>query len=95
MKRLFVIVLCGALTTVLAFGCEARMEVAKDKVKEKIDSLLGSMDVKRKEIEISVNGMKEGIRRIRIVNSPRAMIFQKNQMRPSRLHCAGETPAPQ
>jgi hypothetical protein len=65
MKRLFVIVLCGALATVLAIGCEARMEVAKDKVKEQIDSLLGSMDVKRKEIEISVNGLKEGINNLR------------------------------
>jgi phage shock protein A len=61
MKRFFVIVLCGALATVLAFGCEARMEIAKERGKEQIDSLLGSMDVKRKEIEISVNGMKEGI----------------------------------
>ena len=65
MKRLFVIVVCGALATVLAIGCEARLEVAKDKVKEKIDSLLGSMDVKRQEIEISVNGLKEGINSLR------------------------------
>jgi len=63
MKRVFVIVVCGILAA--AFGCGARMEVAKDKVKEKIDSLLGSMDVKRKEIEISVNGMKEGINSLR------------------------------
>lgn len=65
MKRVFVIVLCGALATALALGCGARLEVAKDKVKEKIDSLLGSMDVKRKEIEISVNGLKEGINSLR------------------------------
>jgi phage shock protein A len=65
MKRLFVIVLCGALATVLALGCEARMEVARERVKEKIDYLLGSMDVKRKEIEILVNGLKEGINNLR------------------------------
>ena len=41
------------------------MEVAKERVKEQIDSLLGSMDVKRKEIEISVNGLKEGINNLR------------------------------
>ena len=40
-------------------------EVAKDRLKEKIDSLLGSMDVKRKEIEIGVNGLKEGINGLR------------------------------
>ena len=56
-----VVVLCGALLVGLLHGCGARSEVAKDKLKEKIDSLLGSMDVKRKEIELSVNGLKEGI----------------------------------
>ncbi len=64
MKRVLVMVVLGILAAALT-GCEARMEVAKDKVKEKIDSLLGSMDVKRKEIEISVNGMKEGINSLR------------------------------
>ena len=48
MKRVFVMVVCGFLAAILTFGCEARMEVAKERVKEKIDSLLGSMDVKRK-----------------------------------------------
>jgi len=65
MKHRFVIVVCGALATILAIGCEARIEVAKERVKEQIDSLLGSMDVKRQEIEISVNGMKEGINNLR------------------------------
>jgi hypothetical protein len=65
MKRLFVIVVCGALASAFAISCEARMEVAKEKVRNKIDSLLGTMDVKRKEIEISVNGMKEGINNLR------------------------------
>jgi hypothetical protein len=65
MKHLFVIVVCGALVTILALGCEARLQVAKERVREKIDSLLGSMDVKRKEIEISVNGLKEGINNLR------------------------------
>jgi FtsZ-binding cell division protein ZapB len=65
MKRLFVIVVCGALASILAHGCEARMQVATERVKEQIDSLLGSMDVKRKAIEISVNGLKEGINSLR------------------------------
>ena len=62
MKRhWFVAVVCGVLATALLYGCGARVEVAKDRLREKIDSLLGSMDVKRKEIEISVTGLKEGI----------------------------------
>jgi len=65
LKHLFVIVVCGALASALAIGCEARIQVAKERIKEQIDSLLGSMDVKRKEIEISVNGMKEGINNLR------------------------------
>jgi len=39
----------------------ARVKVAEDKIKEKVDSILGTMDVKRKEIELAVNGLKEGI----------------------------------
>ena len=66
MKRhWFVMVVCGVLASALVLGCGARLEVAKDKVREKIDSLLGSMDVKRKEIEISVAGLREGINGLR------------------------------
>ena len=41
------------------------MDVAKDKIQAKIDSILGTMDVKRKEIEISVANLKEGINGLR------------------------------
>ncbi len=62
MKRFgLVMVVCGVLVTALVYGCGARVEVAKDKVRAKIDSLLGSMDVKRKEIEIGIQGLREGI----------------------------------
>jgi hypothetical protein len=84
MKSVFVVVVCGALATTLALGCEARMEVAKERVRDKIDSLLGSMDVKRKEIEISVNGMKEGINNLRRAKI-RAMVSNEqihNQAQP-------------
>ena len=57
--------LCSVFLAALALGCEARMEVAKERVLDKIDSLLGSMDVKRKYIEISLNGLKEGINNLR------------------------------
>jgi len=42
-------------------GTKARIEVAKDAAVKKIDSLLGSMDVKRKEIDLSLGSMKEAV----------------------------------
>jgi hypothetical protein len=66
MNRIVVaIVVCVALVMACAYGCGARLEVAKDKIRAKIDSILGSMDVKRKEIEISVASLKEGINGLR------------------------------
>ena len=64
-KHWFVVIVCGVLASALVLGCGARLEVAKDKVREQIDSLLGSMDVKRKEIELSVAGLREGISGLR------------------------------
>ena len=64
-RRIFAGLVCGVLASALVLGCGARLEVAKDKVREKIDSLLGTMDVKRKEIELSVTGLREGISGLR------------------------------
>jgi hypothetical protein len=56
MKKIVAVSVCGLLLIGLVTGgCGARTEVAKEKALEKIDSLLGSMDVKRKEIELSAN----------------------------------------
>ncbi len=41
-------------------GTKARIEVAKDKALKQLDDLLGSMDVKRKEIDLQVQGLKQG-----------------------------------
>jgi len=57
MKRLLVLV----LTLGFVVGCGARAEVAKEKLLKKIDGLLGEMDVKRKDIQIQMTGLKEGI----------------------------------
>lgn len=66
MTRIVVVLLvCGALLIGLVQGCGARVEVAKDKVMQRIDSFLGDMDVKRKKIELSVNGLNEGISGLR------------------------------
>jgi phage shock protein A len=59
--RRAVILVSVVVVAALLYGCGARVEVAKDKVKARIDSLLGTMDVKRKEIEIGITGLKEGI----------------------------------
>jgi len=53
--------ICLLLLTFTLLGCGARGEVAKDNLLAKIDSILGEMDVKRKEIESSVSGFKDGI----------------------------------
>lgn len=50
---------------VLVAGCEARIEVAKDKVLSKIDNILGELDVKQKEIELGMEKIPEGIESIR------------------------------
>ena len=53
------------LVVALAWGCGARVEVAKDKVLKQIDAMLGEIDVKRKDIQLSVNGLKDGIEGMR------------------------------
>lgn len=58
--------LTGAVVLALALaGCGARVEVVKEKVLAQIDSLLGKMDVERKQIEIAMKGLQTGIDGIR------------------------------
>jgi chromosome segregation ATPase len=52
---------CCIVVLALAFGWGARGEVAKDKLKARIDAILGKMDVQRKEVELGIKGLKEGI----------------------------------
>ena len=61
MKRYLVAV----LTLGLLAGCGARVEVAKEKVLKQIDNLLGKMDVERKQIQIEMNALKDGVEGIR------------------------------
>jgi len=56
MKR---IVILSVMVAVV--GCGPRSEVAIEKAQAKIDALLGSMDVKRKEIEIAMRGLDDAI----------------------------------
>ena len=65
MNRTVAVLVCVALVMACVYGCGARLEVAKDKIQAKIDSILGTLDVKRKEIEISVANLKEGINGLR------------------------------
>lgn len=59
MQRLSILLLIGLV------GCgdsvRARVEVATDKAVEKLDSILGSLDVKRKEIDLSMRSLKDAI----------------------------------
>lgn len=52
---------CLVFVTVFMLGCGARVEVAKRQALEKIDGLLGSMEVKREEINQSMKALKEAI----------------------------------
>ncbi len=70
MKKIsLLIVVCGLLYAGYFRGCGARGELVKQKLTERIDQMLGAIDVKRQEIDIAVNGLKggiEGLRRAKI-----------------------------
>ena len=63
MKKL--VATCLAIAAFVTAGCAARTEVAKEKALAKIDSLLGTIDVKRKDIEISVDALRDGLGSLR------------------------------
>ena len=63
MRRSVAVFLASAVF--VTAGCDARTQVAKRKALENIDSLLGSMDVKRQEIELSVNALTNGLGELR------------------------------
>jgi hypothetical protein len=56
MKKLVVLLGLTAVVGFGVYGCsdgtKARIEVAKDKALKQLDDMLGSMDVKRKEIDL-------------------------------------------
>src|SRR5690606_33335877 len=62
MKRLSIFLLlvglagCGGSDSV-----RARVEVATDRAVEKLDSILGSLDVKRREIDLSMRSLKDAV----------------------------------
>ncbi len=66
MKKIVLFIGIGLLAVlgIAALLGRARVEVTKDKAVAKIDQLLGNMEVKRKEIELSVAGLKDGLREI-------------------------------
>ena len=49
----------------LVAGCGARADVVTEKVLKQIDEMLGKMDVERKQIQIEMNGLKDGVEGIR------------------------------
>ena len=63
MKKLALI--CIAMLPLFLVGCQVRVEVAKKKALAKIDSMLGSLDVKRTEIKLSVDALEEGVNGLR------------------------------
>lgn len=65
MKMLRTFVVLSFILAIGFLGCgdgtKARLEVAKEAAIKKLDSLLGSMDVKRKEIDIQLKGLSDGV----------------------------------
>jgi len=50
----------------LLVGCGARTEVAKEKILAQVDKLLGEIDVKKKEAQMAVQGMEDGIDKLKM-----------------------------
>ncbi|MEY4566766.1 MAG: hypothetical protein RLY14_1736 [Planctomycetota bacterium] len=66
LKKAVVAVLMGlGLLTVGTGAFRARAEVAREKLTAKIDSFLGDIDVKRKEIEQGTKGLRDGVTHLR------------------------------
>lgn len=69
MKRILLgLVVCGVLVAVAVIGdnggTKARLEVAKGAALKKLDGFLGSLDVKRKEVDLAVKSVKEAANEI-------------------------------
>ena len=73
MRMILASVVLTLVATVSFLGCgdstKARLEVAKEAAIKKLDSLLGSMDVKRKEIDLQLKGLSEGVAGIKKFSS--------------------------
>lgn len=69
-RNLFLAVLAiGLIAAISTVGCGPRVQVAKDKVIDKIDEMLGKLNVKLKKVEIAYDEVKtatEGLREKRI-----------------------------
>lgn len=61
MKKLFLVFVTVASMSLSMSGCGARMEVAKDQALKKLDEMLGTMEVRRKEIDTQLAGLKQSI----------------------------------
>ncbi len=51
----------GLLLLAIFIGCEARSQVAADKIKDRIDAMLGKLDVKRKKIDNEMKSLKKSL----------------------------------
>jgi phage shock protein A len=70
MRRLFLLlILCLVPAALFVYGCGPRGEVAKKKLTDRLDDVLGRMDVQRQEIDDGIRATKkavEGVRKARI-----------------------------
>lgn len=63
MRTLIAVAVVGVLAVgaVGFFGCDARSQVALDKVTDTIDAMLGKLDVSKKQIEMNITALTKGI----------------------------------
>ena len=63
-------VLIGGVYMISTGGCTPQAQVAGDKVMEKINSWLGELDVKRKEISIEIDKLDSAVENVRRKSKP-------------------------
>ena len=64
-KMIMLAFVCTAATALYASGCGAQLDVVTEGVKEKINTVLGEMKVKRAEIDRSMAALKDGVKGLR------------------------------
>jgi hypothetical protein len=98
MKNLVVLLGLAVVVGFGVYGCgggtKARIEVAKNKALKQLDEMLGSMDVKRKETDLQVKEMKQGLAGLNNAKiKAHAAVHFHNHATSKRLPASNPTPS--
>ena len=61
---IFVVLMCGVVAAGF-YSAKVEVAVVKDRLRDRIDTILGKLDVQRKQVSLGLTGLKEGIERLR------------------------------